>query len=280
MANRTSRLVRARELKLGKPRRPSIRRPEMDRLEARTLLATSRATFASLPGDAVAIGQVDPADLTSPRGRVLLTFQSETGSAPVVVAGDGRTLARRSGQRSSRTLVEIGVGPFAVAAGGAPVAVSLAGDMNGDFRVDADDLRRIARLRGARAGRRAFVAEADLNPNGVIGLGDLILARRNLGASTTVRPLSATLGLAPGTPRDAQGRVTAAAVTLVGLSHPGAAVGLDLGADGSVDLATVADASGSFRFLISPGLGATTLAAVTDDRFGQRATARLTFDRV
>jgi type VI protein secretion system component Hcp len=69
--------------------------------------------------------------------------------------------------------------------------VTLAGDVNGDHQVDAQDLDVIRSLRGIRAGQTGYLAAADVNHNGVIGIGDLQLAKRNVGRTATVGPITA-----------------------------------------------------------------------------------------
>jgi type VI protein secretion system component Hcp len=71
------------------------------------------------------------------------------------------------------------------------VTVTLAGDVNGDHQVDSQDLETIQSLRGVRAGQPGYLAAADVNHNGIIGAGDLRLAKRNVGQTATVGPITA-----------------------------------------------------------------------------------------
>ncbi len=290
----------------GRVRRSAEFRAEVFYLEERTLLSTGRNTFAQFDGavtgpsgSGVTEVRVTPADFNSPRGRVLLGFSAEADSAGLA-PGRIRIVPHRgarssailgktnsAGDHSSLTLATAKPGDYSLrvgsrrdTSGSYRLATFLAGDANGDFRVDTADLRLIRSLRGVRAGDPRYLLDADVNRNGVIGDYDLVLARANRGVSTRLRPLSPTIGLDAGTPRDTQGRVTSPAVTLVGQSAPGSSVGLDLGADGTLDRTTTADASGHYGFTIAPPIGTTTLLALASDTFGQHATARLTFDRV
>jgi type VI protein secretion system component Hcp len=116
-----------------------------------------------------------------------------------VFAGAGAR-AGSPGQASGPgfTLREVSAGPFfarvaaaGTATGAFAVSVGLAGDVTGDQRVDAQDLDLIRSLHGRRAGQDGFVPAADVNHNGVIGPGDVTLARRNLGKAAVVGPLTA-----------------------------------------------------------------------------------------
>lgn len=64
----------------------------------------------------------------------------------------------------------------------------LAGDVNGDFQVNHDDLALIESLSVTKHGHRQYSVWADLNRNGVINRGDRMAAARNLGAATLLRP--------------------------------------------------------------------------------------------
>lgn len=72
-------------------------------------------------------------------------------------------------------------------AGGYELTMYLAGDVNGDFQVGADDLAAIDALSGAKYGDPAYTVWADVDRNGVINGGDEQRAADNLGASTTLR---------------------------------------------------------------------------------------------
>jgi len=139
--------------------------------------------------------------------RVLLAFESEpaAGSAfrpgPLrVFAGEGpgaKSLGPAGGHGFALRSVSGGI-HFAKATGaerttGAfDVTVSLAGDVNGDHQVDAQDVDVIRSLGGRRAGQNGFVPAADVNHNGIIGDGDLRLVKWNLGRSAVVGPLTAS----------------------------------------------------------------------------------------
>jgi len=71
--------------------------------------------------------------------------------------------------------------------------VSLVGDVNGDFRVNAADVRTIRSAIGTTR-----LPRADINGDGRVDAVDVGLAQRNLGAATRVRPL--TVSASPTSP--------------------------------------------------------------------------------
>jgi hypothetical protein len=64
----------------------------------------------------------------------------------------------------------------------------LAGDVNGDFQVDHQDLNQIASLEGKRRGQAAYREDADVDRSGVINKADSRIARQNRNVSTDLRP--------------------------------------------------------------------------------------------
>lgn len=284
-------------------RRRRVRKPEGFRaqvfaLEARTLLSTAPNAFARIDGAAdISSGQaitkvrMSPSDFDSLRDRILIGFSATAlaGSpdpGPIGIVSRGRGVAMpvlsRSQDSSDLLLATVGHGPYALhveTPGAYRLYASLAGDANGDFRVNANDLRLIRSLQGVSTGDLRYRVGADVDGDGLIGGHDLALAKFNRGASTRIRPLATTIALASGTPRDASGRVTTGNVTLAGRGTPRASIGLDLNADGTIDRTTTADASGAYRFPVAAPLGVTRLLVIATDRFGQTATDRLTFER-
>ena len=73
--------------------------------------------------------------------------------------------------------------------------IGLTGDVNGDFQVTRADLKSIRSILGRTSNSRFYVAADDTDTNNRIGTHDLELASRNLGDSTSLRPL--TVSLAP-----------------------------------------------------------------------------------
>ncbi|MBO0699403.1 MAG: type VI secretion system tube protein Hcp [Zavarzinella sp.] len=236
--------VRAR-LRRRPGRPPRARRLGVERLEGRDVPAILNP-LALLPGEVTAPHQPDWVQLqvqtSSPRA--LLTFEADPAAgsdldpgrvklfagagahagSPGMVHGPGYTLrAASSGMFFARVAGAKG------STGAFDLAVGLAGDVNGDQQVDAQDLDAIRALFGTRSGQAGFDPAADVNHNGMIGPGDLALARRNLGVTATVGPLTADQFLfagsdALGLTRSGQSRIVAA-TPQIGLSIPGIANG-------------------------------------------------------
>jgi hypothetical protein len=276
-------------------------------LEDRTLLAGAPGPFAAFSGTvsgpqarATIPITISPADFTLASGHVLLGLDMLTPDRLRVVP-DGRatvrTLADRTG--SGYTLVALSLGTYAleVAAHGRAgesyrIALSLAGATSG-FQVGPEDLATIRGLEGQRRGAVGYVATADVNGDGVINRRDLKLARRDLGAATTVRPLAVTLALDASVATTASGAVYHASAIITGSTAPGARVVLygsprnpaatTLSNDPSLVpapvLSTTADAAGHYTFTIDAAAGANELRVVAADGFGQQATASLTVTR-
>jgi type VI secretion system secreted protein Hcp len=187
----------------ARARRP--RRLGLERLEGREV----PAALATFPGEVTAPRQPDWVQMqVQPTGsdRVLLSFESTAADGSAlrpgglrVFAGDGaRGWAAGPAGRPGFALKEVSAGMFFARVAGArgttgefDVTVSLAGDVTGDEQVSAEDLDVIRGLHGRRAGQDGFEPAADVNHNGIIGLGDLRLARRNLDTSAEVGPLTA-----------------------------------------------------------------------------------------
>jgi len=182
-------------------------RLKMEPLEARDVPASAVDPLATFSGTVDAPHQPGWVQMqVKTSGRVLLSFESDPaiGSSfqpgPLkVFEGEGAQsravgLAGAHGFALGRFGNGIAFARTAAAAGSTgdfDVTVTLAGDINGDHQVNAQDLDVIRSLRGVRAGQDGYMAAADVNHNGVIGLGDLHLAQWNLGRSATVGDVTA-----------------------------------------------------------------------------------------
>jgi hypothetical protein len=269
------------------PRRRRCARLELGVLEDRTLLSSAPGPFAVFNGTlsgprgrATIPITISPADFTLASGHVLLGLNMETPDRLRIVA-DGRpsvrTLARRDG--TGYSLVELGAGTYALqvtasssAGESYRIAVSLAGAQSG-FQFGPEDLAAIHGLEGLRRGADGYVAAADVNRDAVINARDLELARRNLGAATTIRPLAVTLELGASMTTTASGAVYQPSVVVTGQTAPGAVV--DLGSE-----TATADDRGHYQFTTSAAVGSSTLDVVARDAFGQQARAVLNVTRV
>jgi hypothetical protein len=155
----------------------------------------------------------------------------------------------------------------------------LAGDASGDFNVNRQDLRTIRSHFGARLNQPGYLASADVDGDGTIGRRDRSLARKNLGGSTTVRPLGLSASVDPTSDPTGHSLVTRSDITIAGQTEAGATVGLRQGNPGEFSQVTSADLSGSFQFAVNVGVGVTPFQIVASDLFGQQAEFDLTVTR-
>ncbi|MFI5454708.1 MAG: dockerin type I domain-containing protein [Isosphaerales bacterium] len=275
-------------------------RPAVEVLETRQLLSS---VFAQLEGGPVpAKGhetitlKVARGEFHLPRGRVLLGFTvAESGgtSGKMLMLQGGHVLLRRANPAAGATklmLASVGSGSVDLqmiagkaAMGPMTIDVYLAGDANGDQKVNAQDLHQIRSLLGVRQGQPGYSLDADVNRDGVINARDWQLARLNLGVSTRVRPLSATVALSPVSDPDGNGVVITPTVVLTGQTVPGATVRLvspvSVEANPIVPT-TKADAQGNYQLSINiPTTGTIPIEVEATDRFGQTATAGMTIVR-
>jgi Dockerin type I domain len=264
-------------------------------LEERQLLATGTSSFAHFSGNVTTPGigktialQIDSSQFTLTHGRVILGFSmqqaDESSSGHIELHSQKHTLARQLlrndnpvGDRTSLMLarmsrggVDLRLGADSGALGSFEIDAFLAGDANGDYRVDRSDLALIRSLRGTNELDSRFVIPADADGDGTITLRDLAIARLNLGASTEVRPMTVSLALDPDSDPDGNGVVTRSLATVDGRSEPGALVSIDQDIDGTIDQATEADSSGNFHFDMVVPVGNTPVQVVTTDQFGQK----------
>jgi hypothetical protein len=280
-------------------------RLDIDRLETRALL-TGAPAFAefqgAIPGQGAGAiaAEVRPDDFGfAAGGRVILRIDAQAapgslldpGATAVWSAGRGgaRVLPQRPGDRPNVSLASVAPGALRMqptarggTAGDYVLNVSLAGDVDGDFDVDGLDLRAIRLAFGRVQGLGdAPPLVADVNGDGRVGMLDWTLAFRNLGAATNLRPLEASLGLDPSADPDGDGAVDAdtTQVDVVGVSAPGALVGLDIGDDGTIEATTTANSDGSYRFTVPLNPGANPIAVQASDGFGQVVTTRIDVTR-
>jgi type VI protein secretion system component Hcp len=186
------------------PRRPARPRLSVQPLEGRDVPAAPLATF---PGTVDAPHQPDwvQMQVDTASDRVLLAFETTPADGSALVPGSLRVYAGPGAQGAARGTVEPGFALKAVSrgaffarvagasgsTGGFDVSVKLAGDVTGDQQVDNTDVDAIRGLAGRREGQDGFDAAADVNHNGIIGPGDLRLARWNLGRTAAVGPMTA-----------------------------------------------------------------------------------------
>ncbi|WP_165225301.1 dockerin type I domain-containing protein [Aquisphaera insulae] len=271
---------------MGTTRRNSRRRtgydPSLEPMEGRRLLSGAAGKFAVYQGR-TALTSTDDYTLALNRNnvrnalgnRVLLRIDAEATDgtfdpAAVGLASSSRwgvwaiTARNDSGSgKGAVTIASVAPGTLTIrpraqagTTGGYQIGVSLAGDVDGNFRVDRADL---AAIRSAlRAGPASTVpAGTDVNGDGVTNLRDWAIALRNLGARTSLRPLELTSRVDPADDPEGDNVVgeDVERTALTGKTAPGSIVRLDAGGDGTIDAMTTAAADGTYRFAVGLATG-------------------------
>jgi kumamolisin len=279
----------------------------MEPLETRLALSAAGAInpFAVIQGSAggspgkirAAQIHVGRLDFSIPDRPVLLRFDLDAGSPPDAVArlrgvkplagtrkGPLVTSQSAIGHRGSRLAkLQPGVFNLNVLQKGAPsstaiyqVNVSLVGDVDGTFSVTRRDLAQIRSMFGARAASPSYLPAADVNDDGIINRADLKLARQNLGASTSLRPV--TLQLGQDLVRSTDSKDPDLYRRIVGATTGGAGVTVSLASISTTGnpVTLTPDALGKFASLataLDVPDGPFTVQATATDAFGQRAVA-------
>jgi hypothetical protein len=252
---------------------------------------------ATVPDNARSVSipfTISPSDFTFPTNRSRVTLQIEVtdlDGGRFTVAGVASTspgTSRPTSQRagSNALLATVSAGNFAVRVNARPgdtlqAVVRLAGDVDGNHVIDAQDLQAIASSRGARAGQAGYNAAADLQNNDRIDSMDLLLARRNLGVASSARPMSLGLSISASQDPEQDRVVNDSTVNLVGTAAPNAVVTLTNTTSGAPGTTTVAGADGSFTFANVPlALGTNTYQVSSTSDLGQKALLTQNFTRV
>ncbi len=148
----------------------------------------------------------------------------------------------------------------------------LAGDLDGNRRVDTADSALMTATYGSSAELPAFIGEADANYDGRITAFDRSVQIQNLSDRALINPMTMSVRLDPppsgytsdGTPltKDASTRVK-------GVTSPGAVVTIDMDGDGGAEYSAVASGDGSY--VLSPAYeeGVNSLRVRATDAFGQ-----------
>lgn len=289
-------------------RRPTAARPCAETLETRSLMTGGAGnSIAILPGAIAETGSavsipfvVNPTNFTLPKGRVTLgidvapnqgsTLQPKISSVTPHVAEGGSQKAHAHPVRITR-----GPGTSAITTTvsvsrrdpNLPVAESvqiaaknktsgnfllgfyLAGDANGDGKVDAVDINAIKTSMNSQAGDKSYSFDADSNRDGRITRGDLSLARQNLGVKTTVSPII-TADIDQTTLTLPNLRTTASLdVHFTGDATPGAAISYAEVSGKAPVVSTTADANGRYSLVVHLGPGVNTFKVTSVDSFGQ-----------
>jgi len=243
----------------------------------RSLLAS--AGFAVYDGILPASGaagtvtiEVSKQEFTSKqRGRVLIELAAATDSGqPLKIgrpqAGAPRTVGQISASGAGWRIAALQPGRFTFpVAGGVPGAsytidFSLVGDVTGKGVVNRGDVRAIRSRLGKGANSPGFLPAADPNHGRRINAADVRLALENLGAATSLEPLSLSLN---GTPT-----LTSSPLETVSVqSQPGSSITLN--ERGALQTAQV-DSTGTASFKAGLLTGQNAFQVVATDSFGQR----------
>jgi len=154
------------------------------------------------------------------------------------------------------------------------VNLFLAGDANGDGKVDAGDLRSIRRNLGKRDTQSGFPASSDANLNGVIDAFDVAKASANLGDKTTLKVLALSASPQSAHPLpDGSFVIGASPVTLAGKTLGRLTVSLDRDGDGFDDGNVKAGKSGAYSLPVTLSEGLNKLRVRIADSLGQQKIA-------
>lgn len=249
--------------------------------ETRSLMASN--AFAVIdgiitPGDhqAEVRFHVDPADFDIARKSVnfVISAVGENGQKLTIgkVAGlNGAPVSAQQRSRFGPSFVNLGEGDFQFTVRSNTtygqnfhVKFELAGDIDGDGDVAQDDFAGIRARLGAAKGSSRYLASADINGDGGIGLFDLAMSNRNFGNSTRLKPLVNTLDFDR---LDETSRL----VSLQTSAHPGTNVVVQY--PGSTHLSGSVDDSGIATFHLFVDPGQTQFRMTSSDRFGQSVTS-------
>lgn len=145
----------------------------------------------------------------------------------------------------------------------------LAGDANGDLKVDRKDVTTIKSLIGASSTSTNYDFNADSNRDGTIDNSDVRVARQNVGVAVKVQPVI-TARLDPASDSGSADRITDVRdATFQGIATPGATITYAEVSNKIAPVSTTADASGNYSIVIALADGINTFQVTSQDGFGQ-----------
>lgn len=145
----------------------------------------------------------------------------------------------------------------------------LPGDVDGDGVVSKDDAAAIASKFGRTSTDDGYTFDADANRDGKIDGQDLRLAGQNIGARTTISPVS-SVNLDPASDTGISDRVTdQRVVKFTGNSSSGATIHFEEIDGKSTGGTTTVGADGKYSIDVPIGDGSNTFKVTTSDSFGQ-----------
>jgi hypothetical protein len=241
----------------------SRRRPALEALEGRLVLSAVANTLHEAHGVvarprevAQVTTSIAPANLARPKHSTIISLvarpDADSGLKPRIISARGADGSRlpfhhgtpfRAGGHPATAFTKVHLpGPLTTgvtgrddSTGGFGLTTSLPGDLNGDGRVNLDDLRDFAPADLSHPGDGFYNPAADANHNGFIGMGDAKFLLHNLAPTTPRIPLNVRVSLAPGlyvrgtTYMTSGGITNQKDITIVGKTTPGSAVFADSG---------------------------------------------------
>lgn len=206
----------------------------------------------------------------------LIEIQNAAGNAVSLEFGqadaDGRRISVAIAKLTKREKYSVIVGSERGTKGTFLLDAILAGDVDGNRRVDSTDSALLNAAYGSASGSPNFLPEADLNYDGRISAFDRSIEVQNLGDRALVNPmvLSVRFDPPPSSYTDNGTPLTNDPLTrVVGTSSAGAEVTLDTDSDGVADYSTHAGADGAFSLAPNYNEGLNRLAIKSVDAFGQ-----------
>ncbi|HEV8604728.1 MAG TPA: Ig-like domain-containing protein [Tepidisphaeraceae bacterium] len=275
----------------------------VERMEERVLLAAGTAAanvFAQFEG-VVAGGHssvtipisFSSSNFTFKGGKAVLGVQvvADAGSkldAAVVQIRDSRnrvvtpifTNSNLASKKQSLALADFSVGKYKLVvaserntSGAFFVKVFLAGDVNGDRQVNANDAKTVKKNLGKRVGKGGYSVSADANLSGTIDAFDVAQAKANNKDRTTLNPLSLAVAPVPALTAvlaDGSFATANAALSLGGTTLKNLMVSLDKDGDGFDDGSSKASGAGQFSLPLTLAEGLNSLRVRVADSLGQQ----------
>lgn len=206
-----------------------------------------------------------PLKITYPLGGVLKA-KSNTGG---IDARNGAVLVPISNVPSQGISLTTHVTGEGDTTGAFLLGYYLPGDANGDGEVKQDDIKAITGAMGSIVGDTNYVFDADSNRDGRIGMNDLTVARKNLGAATTILPvLSANLDEISDS-GTANRETVYQHVVFNGQASPGATITYAEKDGKTPGVTTTAISDGRYQLTVALAEGSNTFVVTSTDRFGQ-----------
>ncbi len=145
----------------------------------------------------------------------------------------------------------------------------LVGDADGDGVVTKTDLATIKSEIGKTVTDSAYTFDADENRDGQITEADYMLAKKNLGAATTITP-DLTANLSASSDTSGGNRITNVQdVNFTGVVAPGAAITYHEINNLTPNATATAGSTGSYSVMVPLGTGTNTFQVTASDAFGQ-----------